>query len=58
MVWTMDCAPYIAEYCPSAVHQSVEALVAPYLQDTRPTQDVNGDGPPVSHYAARLFALL
>lgn len=43
-------------YCPN--RSALKDLVAPYLQDTRLTQDVNGNGPPVSHYARRLVSVL
>lgn len=43
-------------YCPN--RRAFKDLVAPYLQDTRLTQDVNGNGPPVSHYARRLVSVL
>lgn len=43
-------------YCPN--RRTFKDLVAPYLQDARLTQDVNGNGPPVSHYARRLASVL
>lgn len=58
MIFTASAAraQNLRNYCPN--RRAFKDLVAPYLQDERLTKDVNGDGPPVSHYARHLVSLL
>lgn len=42
-------------YLPRGV---IRTLVEPYLNDSRVTHDVDGDGPPVSHYARKVETAL
>ncbi len=44
------------EPCPPP--EDIRQLVEPYLTDNRPTHDVDGEGPPVSHYAQLLLDAL